>query len=151
MKWWNVDLPNLTSIISSGGYNFYNPRSVTLESSFVLTTLKYRYSKSSKCQFSSFIPVCSIENNQEYWWIELIWFIHRCIFQTHWSNQIISQLSHRRECKKWMIKYFECYFCIQTSVYTFFYSLNRHCGDQYYFTVAYLLIVNSDFNRIFTV
>ena len=80
-KWMNVDLPNLTSIISSGlGCSFCYPRSVTLESiSKYRILMVFRYSKSSKCPIlywlESSIPVYSIEINFEYCLIDLISFI----------------------------------------------------------------------------
>ena len=70
-----VDLPNLTSITSVGG-SFYNPRWVTLASiSEYWILIVFRYSKSSKCQATYFIPESSIEINFEYSLIDLIWFI----------------------------------------------------------------------------
>ena len=77
MKWLNLDLPNLTSIISYDWYSFKFPRSVTLES-----ILKYwisiwsRYSESSNCQdtLRSFLW-SSKEINIEYCLIDLISFI----------------------------------------------------------------------------
>ena len=73
----SIDLPNLTSIINSGGYSFWYPRSVTLESiSKYCILIVFRYSKSSKCQSTLwFIRVCSIEINFEYCSIDLISFI----------------------------------------------------------------------------
>ena len=76
MKWLNLDLPNLTSIINSYGFSFCWPLSVTLES-----ILKYwisiwsRYSESSKCQTTCFIQESSKEINIEYCLIDLISFI----------------------------------------------------------------------------
>ena len=76
MKWLNLDLPNLTSIINSYGCSFCEPRSVRLES-----ILKYwisiwsRYFESSKCQSISFIRESSKEINIEYCLIDLISFI----------------------------------------------------------------------------
>ena len=55
IKWFNVDLPNLTSIKSVGG-SFYNTRSLTLESIYQYWILIiFRYSKSSRCQTEWFI------------------------------------------------------------------------------------------------
>ena len=72
---WFVDLPNLTSITSKW-VSFFNPRVVTLASiSEYWILIVFRYSKSSKCQPTSFIPVCSIEINFEYSLIDLIWFL----------------------------------------------------------------------------
>ena len=49
---------------------------MTLESIFEYWILiVFRYSKSSKCQATWFIPICSIEINFEYSLIDLIWFI----------------------------------------------------------------------------
>ena len=70
-----VDLPNLTSITSER-YSFYHPRVVTLESiSEYWILIVFRYSKSSKCQATLYIPESSIEINFEYSLIDLIWFI----------------------------------------------------------------------------
>ena len=70
-----VDLPNLTSITSKWA-SFYEPRVVTLESiSEYWILIVFRYSKSSKCQATYFIRVCSIEINFEYSLIDLIWFL----------------------------------------------------------------------------
>ena len=70
-----VDLPNLT-LITSVGYSFLNPRWVTLASiSEYWILMVFRYSKSSKCQPTLVIPICSIEINFEYSLIDLIWFI----------------------------------------------------------------------------
>ena len=75
MKGINVDLPNLTSITTEG-WSFYSPRSVTLESiSEYWILIVFRYSKSSKCQTISFIPKSSIEINFKYCLIDLISFI----------------------------------------------------------------------------
>ena len=85
----NVDLPNLTSIINSEGGSFYCPCSVTLESiSEYWILIVYRYSKSSKCQSTQFIPMGSIEINFEYWLFDWFDFIHRCFFHSRWSCQI---------------------------------------------------------------
>ena len=81
MEWlerWNVDLPKLTSI-SSEGYGFSYPYSVTLESiSEYWILMVFRYSKSSKCQIphwlSLSIPESSIEINSRYYLIDLMWF-----------------------------------------------------------------------------
>ena len=71
----NVDLPNLTSIISEGS-SFEKPRSVTLESiSEYWILIVFRYSKSSKCQATKCIPECSIEINLKYCLLDLISFI----------------------------------------------------------------------------
>ena len=76
MKWWNVDLPNLTSIDNFEGNSFCCPRSVTLESiSDYWILIVFRYSKTSKCQATLFILSCSIEINFEYCLIDLISFI----------------------------------------------------------------------------
>ena len=85
----NVDLPNLASI-NSGGFSFYHPLSVTLESiseSWIL--IVFRYSKSPKCQTTwwsvwSSIPESSIEINFEYC-VDWFDFIHRCSFHSRWS------------------------------------------------------------------
>ena len=70
-----VDLPNLASITAEG-CSFNETRSVTLESiSEYWILIVFRYSKSSKCQTTWFIPICSIEINFEYSLIDLIWFI----------------------------------------------------------------------------
>ena len=68
----NVDLPNLTSIISSEGCSFEYPRSVTLESisEYSLLTV-IRYSNSSTCYSTIFIQESSIDINFEYWLIDL--------------------------------------------------------------------------------
>ena len=72
----NIDLPNLTSIDNSEGASFIYPRSVTLESiSEYRILMVFRYSKSSKCQATWFIPGSSIEINFEYCLIDLISFI----------------------------------------------------------------------------
>ena len=52
---WYSDLPNLT-IITSGGYNFYEPRLVTL-SSILLNDWIIRYSESENSQLTSIIRV----------------------------------------------------------------------------------------------
>ena len=76
LHWWNVDLPNLTSIINSEGRSFHCPRSVTLESiSEYWILIVFRYSKSSKCQTAWFIPESSIEISFEYCLIGFISFI----------------------------------------------------------------------------
>ena len=70
-----VDLPILTSITSEE-FSFEYPRVVILESiSEYWILIVFRYSKSSKCQATWFIPICSIEINFEYSLIDLIWFI----------------------------------------------------------------------------
>ena len=75
MKWTNIDLPKLTSI-DSAGWSFYNPHSVILESISEYWLLNvFRYSKSSKCQSTWFIPLCSIEINFKYCLLNLIWFL----------------------------------------------------------------------------
>ena len=85
MKWWNVDLPNLTSINSEKD-TFQYPLVVTLESiSEYWLLIVFRYSKSSKCQATlSFIHVGSIKINFEYWLIDWFDFIHRCSFHSCW-------------------------------------------------------------------
>ena len=71
----NVDLPNLTSINSKGS-SFYYIRSVTLESiSDYWILIVFRYFKSSRCQATLFIQVCSIKINFEYCLLDLISFI----------------------------------------------------------------------------
>ena len=76
MKWLNLDLPNLTSIINSDGGSFSSPCSVTLESILKYWKLIWsRYSESSKCQTTWFIQESSIEINIEYCLIDLISFI----------------------------------------------------------------------------
>ena len=75
MKWMNIDLPNLTSM-NSEGWSFEYPRSVTLESiSEYWILIVFRYSKSSKCPATQFIPESWIEINFEYCLIDLISFI----------------------------------------------------------------------------
>ena len=76
MKWLKIDLPNLTSIITSGVWSFNFPRSVRLDSILKYWILIWsRYSESSKCRSTCFILVCSIEINIEYCLIDLISFI----------------------------------------------------------------------------
>ena len=78
MKWLNLDLPILTSIINSYSFggSFYEPRSVRLESILKYWKLIWsRYSESSKCLSTLFIQICSIEINIEYCLIDLISFI----------------------------------------------------------------------------
>ena len=82
----NVDLPNLTSLINSNGWSFYNTRSVTLESiSEYWTLIVFRYSKSSKGQSTWFIRVYSVTINFEYWLFDWFDFIYRCFFHSRWS------------------------------------------------------------------
>ena len=51
LKWMNVDLPNLTSIIGNKECRFKYPRSVILKSiSEYWILVIFRYSKSSKCE-----------------------------------------------------------------------------------------------------
>ena len=76
MKWLNLDLPNLTSIINSDWYSFCCPHSVILESILKYWILIwFRYSESSKCRSTWFILESSIKINIEYCLIDLISFI----------------------------------------------------------------------------
>ena len=85
LKWMNVDLPYLTSI-DSKGRSFQYPLVVTLESiSEYWILIIFRYSKSSKCQATWFIPGSSIKINFEYWLFDWFDFIHRCFFHSRWS------------------------------------------------------------------
>ena len=87
LKWLNVDLPNLTSI-NSERLSFEYPCVVTLESIIEYWILIVsRYSKSSKCQTTLFIQVCSIKISFEYCLIDLISFIDNV-------SSILSDLVH---------------------------------------------------------
>ena len=71
----SIDLPNLKTIDSKWD-SFQQPRSVTLESiSEFWTLFLFRYSKSSNCQSTWFIPESSIKINFEYCLIDLISFV----------------------------------------------------------------------------
>ena len=91
MKWLNLDLPNLTSIINSHGMSFCNPHSVILKSILKYWILIWsRYSESSKCRSIYAIHECSKEINIEYCLIDLISFIDvsrklgRLVKINHW-------------------------------------------------------------------
>ena len=59
---WIIDLPNLTSI-TSDGYSFYYPRSVTLSSLMLNDWILNRYSESSNSWSYYFILESPIQIN----------------------------------------------------------------------------------------
>ena len=110
MKWLNLDLPNLTSIISSNGMSFWNSRSVRLESILKYWILIWsRYSESSKCQTTYFIQECSIEINIEYCLIDLISFIDV-------SRKLLADPVQINQWFQYWIYKINCFYLIQWSL-----------------------------------
>ena len=155
-KWWNVDLPNLSSI-NSNGYSFNNPRSVTMESiSEYWILMVFRYSKSSKYQSPWFVSGCPVEVNFEYRLI--IWddFIHRCFSHSRWNLHNQTAWSCRN---KIMLHYFvkRDWPCIYHWVHTFhwarfidYHKVNICFVSSFQTIYCHSLVIDLSSNLLFT-
>lgn len=87
MQWFTVDLPNLTSISSSGD-SFSYSCNVALDSILQYRTLILcRYSKSTNYWFAWVFSKYRFKINFEYCLLDRLILIHRCVFYSRWFSQ----------------------------------------------------------------